>query len=163
MGELVSADDGLDGLRLWPPRRRLGNATVTREVSVTLKRLLIFVLLGPPLGMLTGLLGLLPIVSLFLGDHASIDVHQITALPGLVPVAYVIGVVPALLVGLLDEALDGWDVGHRILWCALFGFAVSFLPLLTSLRIGFVHGPFLLLFGLIGAVSGAVCSWLAEL
>jgi hypothetical protein len=130
-------------------------------VSVTLKRLLVFVLLGPPLGMLTGLLGLLPIVSFFLGDPASIDVHQITALPALIPVAYVIGLAPALLVGLLDEALYRWDIGHRILWCAVFGFAVSFLPLLTSLMIGFIHGPFLLLFGLIGAVSGAVCSWLA--
>jgi hypothetical protein len=27
---------------------------------------------------------------------------------------------------------------------------------------GFVHGPYVLLFGLIGAVPGAICAWLSR-
>jgi hypothetical protein len=38
---------------------------------------------------------------------------------------------------------------------------MSFLLLLSSLSMGFLHGPFVLMFGLLGAVPGAVCSCIA--
>lgn len=41
----------------------------------------------------------------------------------------------------------------RVLRCSLFGFTVSFLPLLTSLSLGFLHGTFVLMFGVIGTNS----------
>lgn len=41
------------------------------------------------------------------------------------------------------------------------GYVFIFMPLLAALTMGFVHGPYLLLFGIIGAVPAAICSWVA--
>jgi hypothetical protein len=49
----------------------------------------------------------------------------------------------------------------RVAWCALFGFVVSFLPLLGALSMGFLHGPYVAIFGLLGAAPTAACSWLS--
>jgi hypothetical protein len=121
------------------------------------KRFLVFALLGPPLGLVTAMWGIVPVLGWSLGDPSVFDYHQIV----LLPLAYEVGLVPALLVGLFDAILAGRNVGRRVLWCGLFGFAMSFLPLLSSLAMGFLHGPFVLMFGLVGAVPGALCSWLA--
>jgi hypothetical protein len=64
------------------------------------RRFLIFALLGPPLGMITGLWGILPVLNWSLGDATAIDYHQIV----LMPLAYQVGVLPALLAA----AFDGW-------------------------------------------------------
>ena len=122
-----------------------------------MKRFLIFGLFGPPLGLLTGLWGIVPILNQSLTDPPAFDVHQIVLLPP----AYMIGLLPALLVGVFDNALARRGVGRRPLWCALFGFGASFLPLASAFAFGFLHGPLVLIFGLVGAVPGAVCSWLA--
>jgi len=122
-----------------------------------MKRLLIFAVLGPPLGLVTGMWGILPVLNWSLGAESVFDYHQIV----LLPLAYQVGLIPALLVGVFDGVLAKRDIGYRVVWCALFGFAMSFLPLLSSLAMGFLHGPFVLLFGLLGAVPAAVCSWLA--
>jgi len=50
---------------------------------------------------------------------------------------------------------------HGIALTALFGYAISYLPFAAAFWIGFGHGPYVLLLGLIGAVPSAVCSWLA--
>jgi hypothetical protein len=121
-----------------------------------MKRLLIFAVLGPPLGLLTGMWGIVPMLNWSLGAPAVFDYHQI----GLIPLAYMVGLVPALLAGVFDGILARRNIGYRVLWCALFGYAMSFVPLLSSLSKGFLHGPFLLMFGLLGAVPGAVCSWI---
>ena len=60
-----------------------------------------------------------------------------------------------------DHALAKRNVSHRIALTALFGYAISYLPLAVPYWVGFAHGPEVLLFGLIGAVPSAVCSWLA--
>lgn len=122
-----------------------------------MKRFLVFALLGPPLGLVTAMWGIVPVLGWSLGDPSVFDDHQLV----LMPLAYEVGLVPALLVGLFDAILAGRNAGHRVLWCGLFGFAMSFLPLLSSLAMGFLHGPFVLTFGLVGAVPGALCSWLA--
>jgi hypothetical protein len=122
-----------------------------------LKRFLIFALLGAPLGLVTGLWGILPVLNGSLVDPPVVDYHQIV----LLPIAYMIGILPALLVGVLDNALARRGVSRRVLWCALFGFCASFLPLSSAFAMGFLHGPFVLIFGLVGAVPGGVCSWLA--
>jgi hypothetical protein len=124
-------------------------------------RLLIFVILGPPLAIATGLLVLFPVISALAGGPMAFDIHQIVTVPALLPIAYAVGLVPALLVGSFDGILAGRNIGRRALWCALFGFAMSFLPLLSSLSMGFLHGPFVLMFGVLGAVPGALCSWIA--
>jgi hypothetical protein len=38
---------------------------------------------------------------------------------------------------------------------------VSFLPLLGALSMGFLHGPHVAIFGLLGAAPAAACSWLS--
>jgi hypothetical protein len=43
----------------------------------------------------------------------------------------------------------------------MFGYAITYLPLAVAFWIGVGHSPYVLLFGLIGAVPSAVCSWLA--
>lgn len=122
-----------------------------------MKRIVIFVLLGPPLGMITGLYGMLPVLNWSLGEPSLIDFHQFV----LLPLAYVIGFVPALIVGCLDAALATRRVRWRIAWTVLFAAAACYIPLMSSITMGFIGGPLLLLFGIIGAVPAALCSWLA--
>jgi Family of unknown function (DUF5413) len=122
------------------------------------KRIVIFVLLGPPLGMITGLYGMLPVLNWSLGEPSLIDFHQFV----LLPLAYVIGLIPALIVGCFDAALAHRRVRGRIAWTTLFAAVACYIPLMTSIGMGFIGGPFLLLFGLIGAVPAALCSWLGS-
>ena len=114
-----------------------------------MKRIVIFVLLGPPLGMMTGLYGMLPVLNWSLGEPSAIDFHQLV----LLPLAYVIGFIPALIVGCFDAALA---------WTALFAAAACYIPLMSSISMGFVGGPLIPLFGIIGAAPAALCSWLAD-
>lgn len=85
-----------------------------------MKRVLIFALLGPPLGFVTGFYVMLPLMSAAVGDSPQVSFYQLV----LLPLAYFMGLVPAVLAGIFDES-----VAHRrfrILWTALFAFgAVS--------------------------------------
>jgi hypothetical protein len=121
-----------------------------------LRRFLIFALLGPPLDMITGMWGIAPVMNWSFGDPSVFDYHQLV----LTPLAYEVGLLPALLTGAFDGWLARQGIRFRIACCALFGFAASFLPLLGALSMGFMHGPFIAIFGLVGAVPAA-CSWLA--
>jgi hypothetical protein len=121
--------------------------------------MLVFALLGPPLGMAAGFFIILPLLS-------GLDVHTIEPIGFLVllPACYVLGLLPALLTGLVDALLAdrGFGRGRRIAGTAAAGFLIGFLPILGAILWGFAHGPFLLLFGIIGAVPAAFCSWLAD-
>jgi Family of unknown function (DUF5413) len=123
-----------------------------------MKRLFIFALLGPPLGLFTGLWVILPIFNWALVDKSVFDYHQVV----LVPVSYLVGIVPACLTALVDGFFAGRRVRYGPLWTTLFGFAFSFLPLASSFAAGFIHGPFILVFGFVGALPAFVCSWLAR-
>jgi hypothetical protein len=122
-----------------------------------LRRFLIFGLLGPPLGMLTGMWGIVPVLNGVLGGPSVFDYHQFV----LLPLAYQIGLLPALLVAAFDAGLARGGVRYRVGWSALFGFAMSFIPLFGALSMGFLHGPFVAIFGLLGAAPAAACSWLS--
>jgi hypothetical protein len=126
-----------------------------------MKRIFIFALLGPPLGMAAGMLVLLPAISFIAGGPIVFDRRQIVGFATLLPVAYMLGLLPAVLVGFVDGLLAGKNIRWRVAWTTSAGFFASFLPLITSLSAGFIHGPFVLLFGFIGAVPAAACSWLA--
>jgi hypothetical protein len=121
------------------------------------KRMLVFALLGPPLGMAAGFFIILPMLSGF-------DFHTIEPIGFLVlmPASYVLGLLPALLTGLVDALLvdRGLGQGARVAGTAAAGFLIGFLPILGAILWGFAQGPFLLLFGIIGAVPAALCSWL---
>ena len=53
------------------------------------------------------------------------------------------------------------NMGYRVFWTAVAGFVLIFLPMLTPLTIRFLDGPYLFVFGIIGAAPAAICSWLA--
>jgi hypothetical protein len=86
-----------------------------------------------------------------------------TAHPGqliLLPTAYVLGIVPALATGLIDHYFRKTKLG--VLYTGLTGYLLGFMPIATALVMGFLHGPFVLLFGLIGAVPALICSLIAR-
>ena len=122
-----------------------------------MKRLLIFGAIAPPLGFVVAFWVMLQIANWLAGSPTTFDVAQIMMLPTI----YLVGLIPALLAAWFDHALAKHNVAYRIALTALFGYAISYLPLAGVYWVGFAHGPEVLLFGLIGAVPSAVCSWLA--
>jgi hypothetical protein len=122
-----------------------------------MKRLLIFAAIAPPLGFVIAFWVMLQMANRLAGSPITFDVAQIMMLPTI----YLGGLIPALLAAWFDHALAKRNVSYRIALTALFGYAITCLPLAIAFRIGFAHGPYVLLFGLIGAVPSAVCSWLA--
>jgi dolichyl-phosphate-mannose--protein O-mannosyl transferase len=122
-----------------------------------MNRLLIFAAIAPPLGFVVAFWVMLQIANWLAGSPITFDVAQIMMLPTI----YLVGLIPALMVAWFDHALAKHNVAYRIALTALFGYAISYLPLAMAYRVGFAHAPEVLLFGLIGAVPSAVCSWLA--
>jgi hypothetical protein len=120
-------------------------------------RFLIFAAMAPPLGFVVAFWVMLQCANWLAGCPATFDVTQIMILPAI----YMVGLIPALLAGWIDHALTKRDVPCRIALTALFGYAISYLPLAVASWIGLGHSPYVLLFGLIGAVPSALCSWLA--
>lgn len=122
-----------------------------------MKRFLIFAILFPPIAFVVAFWIMLQIANWTAGGPSTFDYHQVI----LLPMAYMVGIVPALLTAKADDILFEGRVRYRVLWTALAGYVFIFMPLLAALTMGFVHGPYLLLFGIIGAVPAAVCSWVA--
>jgi hypothetical protein len=120
-------------------------------------RFLIFAAMAPPLGFVVAFWVMLQIANRLAGSPITFDVAQIMMLPTI----YLVGLIPALMAAWFDHALAKRNVSYRIAFTALFGYTISYLPLAVAYWIGFAHGPEVLLFGLIGAVPSAVCSWLA--
>lgn len=123
-----------------------------------MRRFLVFTILGPALGFVTAFWILLQALNGWLGAPSTFDLHQVV----LLPVAYMLGIIPALVTALFDHVLARRNVRLRILWTTLFAYAAAYLILLNAWSAGTVHGPALLLFGLVGAVPGAVCAWLSS-
>jgi hypothetical protein len=136
-------------------------ATVRGRISnprtISMKRFLIFAAVAPPLGFIVAFWVMLQIANWLAGSPITFDVAQIMMLPTI----YLVGLTPALLAAWFDHALARRNVPYRIALTALFGYAISYLPFAAAFWIGFGHGPYVLLLGLIGAVPSAVCSWLA--
>src|ERR1700712_565564 len=122
-----------------------------------MRRFLIFAILFPPIAFVVAFWIMLQIANWAAGGPSTFDYHQVI----LLPLAYLVGIVPALLTAKADDILFKQRVRYRILWAAFAGYIFIFMPLLAALTMGFVHGPYLLLFGMIGAVPAAVCSWVA--
>lgn len=120
-------------------------------------RFLIFAAIALPLGFVVAFWVMLQIANLLAGSPTTFDVAQIMMLPTI----YLVGVIPALSAAWFDHALARRNVSYRILHTALFGYAISYPPFAAAFWIGFGHGPYVLLLGLIGAVPSALCSWLA--
>lgn len=92
------------------------------------------------------------------GEPSTFDLHQVVLLPA----CYLVGLIPALLAAWFDHGLAKRNLSWRIALTGLFGYAISYLPLAGAFWMGFLHGPELLWFGLIGAVPATVCAWLSS-
>lgn len=122
-----------------------------------MKRFLIFAAIAPPLGFIVAFWVMLQIANWLSGSPSTFDLAQVAMLPTI----YLVGLIPALAAAWFDDALAKRNLSHRVAMTGLFGYAISYLPLIGVPWMGFVHGPYVVLFGLIGAVPSAVCSWLA--
>lgn len=121
-----------------------------------IKRLVLFGLLGPLLGFITGFWGLLQIFTVAVGDKPTADVGQIV----LLPMAYLVGVLPALVTGAIDHAFRNRRYGPLYTCCA--GYLLGFMPIAASIAMGFTRGPYVLIFGLIGTIPALICSLIAR-
>ena len=122
-----------------------------------MKRFVIFAVVAPPLGFIIAFWVMLQIANWMAGGPSTFDLQHVVMLP----TVYVFGVIPALLFAWFDHVLAKRQVSYRIALTALFAYAVSYVPLLAVSQLKFLHEPSAVLFGLVGAVPAAVCSWLA--
>ncbi|MBR0647121.1 hypothetical protein [Plastoroseomonas hellenica] len=118
------------------------------------RRLLIFGLLGPAIGwVVMALLLMIPAVQ-SLGAVS----RMLMLTVGVLPIAYVIGLIPAIITGLFDALFAEQRVKWRPVWTAVAGF---FATLLTVTLPGWVIGtvsPGALLYCALGAISGFLCA-----
>jgi hypothetical protein len=114
-----------------------------------MKRFLIFATLWPILGFVWGFWIVLQISNWAVGARLTFDYHHI------------VGIVPALLLAWFDDVLATRNVPHRIECTTVMAYVLSYVPMLGALSLPFVHNPYVWLLGMIGAVPGAACSWLA--
>jgi hypothetical protein len=126
-------------------------------MEVIMKRFLIFATLWPILGFVWGFWIVLQISNWSVGAPLTFDYHQVN----LLPTAYIVGIVPALLLAWLDDVLATRNMRYRVGCTALVAYVISYVPMLGALSLPFMHDPYIWLLGIIGAVPGAVCSWLA--
>ncbi|MDB5617083.1 hypothetical protein [Tardiphaga sp.] len=117
-----------------------------------MKRILIFLLLGPVVGFL---------VFLLLQVFAGKDVGGAQGFLLGLPFAFIFAVLPSLAMGFEDRWLeDKISLWPKVLATAAVGYggSVAMMAVWTAMPITL---PQLLMFGIVGAVQGAVCSWLA--
>lgn len=118
-----------------------------------MKRILIFLLLGPALGYAVYLLWQVAIGRPIGGVEG--------VLLGL-PFAYIFGVLPTLVIGFIDRFLsDRMSLWPKVMITAMVGYvaSVAMMSVWTAIPMPLAH---LLTFGSVGAVQGAVCSWLSD-
>ncbi|WP_152033224.1 hypothetical protein [Bradyrhizobium sp. DOA9] len=82
----------------------------------------------------------------------------------LLPVAWIAGVVPALLTASFDQSLArlGATPAQRYLLTALVGYAAAYLLMLANFLEAEPLFPFQSSWGLVGAIPAAVCSFVTE-
>jgi hypothetical protein len=129
----------------------------SRADGVIMKRFVIFAVLFPPIAFAIAFWIILQIANVASGEHITAEYHQLL----LLPLAYMVGLIPALLVALVDHIFANRAYGT--LWTTLAGYIFIYLPLLAPMMVKFIDGPEALLFGISGAVPAAICSWLAGL
>jgi hypothetical protein len=116
------------------------------------KRILIFLLLGPVLGFL---------VFQLLEVSYGKNVGGIEGFLLGLPFAFIFAALPSLVIGFEDRWLeDKISLWPRVLVTAVVGYfaSVAMMALWTAVPIPL---PRLLTFGIVGVVQGAVCSWLS--
>jgi hypothetical protein len=120
-----------------------------RGNGASIKRLTIFVLLGPPLATVVLFLMLLPIAGLLEGQRIGISIS---------PSAYLFCLFPALVLAMFDWVTQMIELPYRPIAAAIVGWILAFLVLREILALPDLPGWFLAI-GLLGAVPALVCSW----
>jgi hypothetical protein len=119
-----------------------------------MKRFAIFGILFPPLAFVIAFGIILQLAYVTSGERINPEYHQIL----LLPMAYMAGIVPALLVALVDHMFANRPYG--MLWTVIAGYVCIYLPLAAPMMMKFIDGPAAFLFGISGALPAAICSWL---
>jgi hypothetical protein len=116
-----------------------------------MKRILVFVLLGPPLGFAVFLL------------YEAVVSRSVPSLSYLAytPWAYVVGGVPAAVAAALDYRLSAKAASVRLALTAIGGFVATVLFTVIVVRPSTSPLREILGFGFVGAIPAAVCSWLS--
>ena len=101
------------------------------------RRFVVFAVLFPLLAFIVAFWGMLQILNWTLGEKSTADYHQLV----LLPLAYVLVLLPAMLTAVVDDVLARRNIRYRILWAALAGYVFIFAPLLAALLTGSMHRP----------------------
>jgi hypothetical protein len=123
-----------------------------------MKRLMIFALIGPPVGAFALIFVVIPLQAILDDSKIEVGLVQVQTFLALLPLSYVVGIIPAMLAALADGGARNLPMPLRILCVTAAGYLVGFLPLWWPLRGGGKSSEWV--FGLVGAVAGAICSWL---
>ena len=133
-----------------------------------LNRVLSFGLLGPFAGAVT-CIAMLWINSSLLMGHPWSASHSASGpvrfILFTIFMSYVVGIIPAGLVGWLDSTMTGRPLAIRLLAVALAGYAAAFFAFLIPLALLNAFKLFLeipCVAGMIGVVPAVVCSWLSS-
>ncbi len=122
-----------------------------------MKRFLVFIFLGPAVGLAVFVFIFLPISRTILTGPISGPFEGIGLTLILLPWGYLVGMVPACAEALLDWFLARKGVKYRPMWCFLFGMLLGSPVALSgrSLDIFLLRG----IGGLVAAIPAALCSW----
>lgn len=116
-----------------------------------MKRFMIFATLFPPVGMLIAVLAV-PEARKYLDTSFTF---------WMLGIAYTVGLVPALLSATADWALSANSIYLRLIGTAAAGM-ISIMAAVAAFNFGeMLFAPVVILIALMGAVPGAVCSWLS--
>jgi hypothetical protein len=115
-----------------------------------------FALIGPALYALTAVFVVMPLVSLFENHH--FQIVEFTAIPFALATFAFAGLLPSLLCCALDAQIVRVEIISRLVFCGLLGFVVGLILPGVIVLMGIPQS--LLPFGMLGAISGAGCSWI---
>lgn len=102
-----------------------------------MKRVLVFTLVAPPLSFAIAFWILLQAANWAAGNPFTFNLRQVALLPK----AYLIGVIPALLTATYDYVMEESDVSYRAGLTAMFAYAISYVPLVIVGGMEFTQGP----------------------
>src|ERR1700710_2562546 len=102
-------------------------------MEVIMKRFLIFATLWPILGFVWGFWIVLQISNWAVGAPFTFDYHQVN----LLPIAYIVGIVPALLLAWFDDVLATRNTSYRVGYTAVVAYAISYVPILGAFSLPF--------------------------
>jgi hypothetical protein len=122
-----------------------------------MKRFLVFGLLGPFIGTLAAVILVEPLRDFLISDAPDSYFHVFTHF--VFPFGYALGIIPALLVAVLDWYLERKGSGDRTMKCTVAGFL---LPIPFIVLFFQPIGAFgIVCLGLTGAIPAAICSRLS--